>query len=227
MTDEIQACIDEYRRNKHHLSAWCESIRQFFAQHPDISTGSFAVVHSIRSRMKDEDHLRDKLIRKLANGAQIVAQDLLSQVTDLAGVRVLHLYQTQFDRIHRVITDQIARGDWSLRETPVAYTWDPESTEFFEQLGLRTELKLSHYTSIHYVVKPRLDSSLSCEIQVRTLFEEAWGEIDHQINYPQQSDVATCREQLKVLAKLVGASTRLADSIFRSHNEPIEDRSIG
>jgi len=177
--------------------------------------------------MKDEDHLREKLIRKRANGEQIAAQDLLSRVTDLAGVRVLHLYQTQFDRIHRVIKDQIARGDWSLREAPLAYTWDPESTEFFEQLGLRTELKLSHYTSIHYVVKPRLDSSLSCEIQVRTLFEEAWGEIDHQINYPQQSGVATCREQLKVLAKLVGASTRLADSIFRSHNEPIADRFVG
>jgi len=227
VTDEIQEYIDEYRRNKHHLSAWCESIRQFFAQHPDISNGPFAVVHSIRSRMKDENHLREKLIRKRANGEQIAAQDLLSRVTDLAGVRVLHLYQTQFDRIHRVIMDQVARGDWSLREAPVAYTWDPESTEFFEQLGLRTELKLSHYTSIHYVVKPRLDSSLSCEIQVRTLFEEAWGEIDHHINYPQQSDIATCREQLKVLAKLVGASTRLADSIFRSRNASISDRSVG
>jgi putative GTP pyrophosphokinase len=224
---EFQDCIDEYRKNKHHLSAWCESIRQFFVQHPDISTGPFAVVHSIRSRMKDEDHLREKLARKRENGEQVVAQDLLDRITDLAGVRVLHLYQAQFDRIHKVITEQISRGDWSLREAPIAYTWDPESRDFFEQQGLRTELKLSHYTSIHYVVKPRPDSPLTCEIQVRTLFEEAWGEIDHQINYPSQSNVATCREQLRVLAKLVGASTRLADSIFRSHNEPIADRRFG
>ncbi|WP_315782452.1 hypothetical protein [Bradyrhizobium sp. SZCCHNPS1003] len=32
----------------------------------------------------------------------------------------------------------------------------------------------------------RPDSPLSCEIQVRTLFEEIWGEIDHQLNYPRR-----------------------------------------
>lgn len=216
--DTIEECLEEYARNKHHLSAWCESIRQFFGQHPDISVGPFAIVHSIRARMKDEQHLRQKLSRKLAEGDRILPADLLLRITDLAGVRVLHLYQMQFDRIHQVIMDQIWRGDWVLREPPVAYTWDPESSAFFEGLGIRPELKPSHYTSIHYVVKPRADSPLSCEIQVRTLFEEAWGEIDHQINYPEHSDVLACREQLKVLAKIVGASTRLGDAIIRSHN---------
>ena len=169
--------------------------------------------------MKDEEHLRAKLIRKAAEGECIDSEHLLARITDLAGVRVLHLYQAQFAKIHEVITDQIRRGDWCLCEPPVAYTWDPECTQFFESLGVRTELKASHYTSIHYTVKPRPESNLACEIQVRTLFEEAWGEIDHQINYPTESRIRTCKEQLKVLAKLVGASTRLADSIFRSHHD--------
>lgn len=227
MTRPFQDCIEEYRRNKHHLLAWCESIRQFFTQHPGISSGPFATVHSIRSRMKDEEHLRVKLQRKAEKGKLIQANELLALVTDLAGVRILHLYQAQFTEIHGVIADQIQRGDWCLCEPPVAYTWDPECTQFFEDLSIRTELKLSHYTSIHYTVKPRADSNLACEIQVRTLFEEAWGEIDHEINYPAESQINTCKEQLKVLAKLVGASTRLADSIFRSHHEGMSIRADG
>lgn len=218
MAAPFQDCIDEYRRNRHHLLAWCESIRHFFSQHPQISIGPGAVVHSIRSRMKDEEHLREKLRRKEQKGEVVVAQDLLSRITDLAGVRILHLYQDQFSKIHAAIGDQVSRGDWHLLELPVAYTWDPECTKFFENLGIRTELKESHYTSIHYVLTPRPDSPLACEVQVRTLFEEAWGEIDHQINYPTPTTVAACREQIRVLAKLVGASTRLADSIFRSNN---------
>ena len=78
------------------------------------------------------------------------------------------------------------------------------------------EVKETFYTSIHYVVKPREESELCCEVQVRTLFEEIWGEIDHRINYPHATEIMTCREQLRVLARLVGAGSRLADSIFRS-----------
>jgi len=48
------------------------------------------------------------------------------------------------------------------------------------------------------------------------LFEEVWGEVDHVLNYPQETLIVACREQLRVLAKVVGAGTRLVDSIFRS-----------
>jgi putative GTP pyrophosphokinase len=67
--------------------------------------------------------------------------------------------------------------------------------------------------------RPRVDSPICCEIQVRTLFEEIWGEVDHALNYPNVSDNLACREQLRVLAKLVGAGSRLVDSIFRTSRE--------
>ena len=143
----------------------------------------------------------------------------MSCLTDLTGVRVLHLHQQQFAIIHGCIEDQVQAGDWALHEPPNAYTWDPESRAFFESFGLQVEVKETFYTSIHYVVKPREDSELCCEIQVRTLFEEIWGEIDHRINYPHPTTILACREQLRVLARLVGAGSRLADSIFRSFEQ--------
>jgi ppGpp synthetase/RelA/SpoT-type nucleotidyltranferase len=69
------------------------------------------------------------------------------------------------------------------------------------------------------LIKPNNKNSICCEIQVRTLFEEIWGEIDHTINYPHSTDSLACKEQLRVLQKLVSTGTRLADSIFRTFKE--------
>src|SRR3990167_991950 len=111
---------------------------------------------------------------------------------------------------------QIGSGDWTLYEAPKAYTWDPDSAAYFERLGIATQVKESLYTSVHYVIQPKKDSDFSCEIQVRTLFEEIWGEVDHTLNYPAATENIACREQLRVLAKVVGAGSRLVDSIFSS-----------
>src|SRR5438874_586932 len=58
-------------------------------------------VHSMKTRMKDPDHLREKLVRKMKECKEkgvefaITPSDLLTRVTDLAGVRILHLYTRQ------------------------------------------------------------------------------------------------------------------------------------
>jgi putative GTP pyrophosphokinase len=138
---------------------------------------------------------------------------VFQQITDIAGVRVLHLYLEQL----RQIDDAIRNKDWIFVENPKAYSWDPETIDFMKQLQLETHFKESFYTSVHYVVRPNPTSPLSCEIQVRTLFEEIWGEVDHMLNYPTPTSIFTSSEQLKVLAKIVGAGSRSVDSLFKTH----------
>ena len=53
----------------------------------------------------------------------------------------------------------------------------------------------------------------------RTLAEEVWGEISHTINYPEETGSEACKEQLKVLARLVSGCSRLVDSIVVSYDE--------
>ncbi len=118
-----------------------------------------------------------------------------------------------------MINQKLNSQDWVLYEHPKAYTWDPESQVFFTSHNLNVEVKERLYTSIHYVIKPRENSPISCEIQVRTLFEEVWGEIDRLINYPEQTDSIFYKEQIGVLARLVGAGSRLADSIWRTYSD--------
>jgi putative GTP pyrophosphokinase len=215
---EFEALIEIVQEKLHLFKIYQVGVASFFQEHPSLKTTP-PPVHSIKTRIKSVDSLRDKFKRKSAEGTEITERNLFHEITDIVGVRVLHLHQQQFQPIHDCISDQLKRGDWVLHEKPKAYTWDPESQAFFESFGLVVEVKDSFYTSIHYVVKPRADSEVTCEIQIRTLFEEIWGEIDHAINYPHPTSNLSCAEQLRVLARLVGAGSRLADSIFRSHAE--------
>lgn len=213
----IESAVKAVQDTCHEFKIFMDGVAQWFAQHPRLAAGDQPIIHSVKARLKNCDHLRDKLHRKWDESDPINGSNVFERVTDLAGTRVLHLYQEQFESIHREIILKVETlKDWYLPEAPKAYTWDPESTQFFEQLGIGVEVKESFYTSVHYLIKPREDSPICCELQVRTLFEEIWGEVDHTINYPNPSTIAACREQIRVLAKLVGAGSRLVDSIFRS-----------
>jgi ppGpp synthetase/RelA/SpoT-type nucleotidyltranferase len=220
MVDEasMETIIEQVQSKLHDIDLFRENTARFFETHPDL-TQPPQIVHSVKSRIKDLQRLREKIQRKSSTEDPITPENIFDRITDIAGVRVLHLYQAQFTQIHSAINQKLDNQDWILYEQPKAYTWDPESQVFFASHGLNVEVKESLYTSIHYVIKPRQNSPVSCEIQVRTLFEEIWGEIDHLINYPEPTDSVACREQIGVLARLVGAGSRLADSIHRTYSD--------
>ena len=214
--DRIHKAVDLYRSMQHEFDIFRRGVLDVFLLTPSLNSPARPSIHSVRSRTKDADHLAEKLIRKLDEEGRVIGPDnLFREITDLAGVRILHLHQGQFEPIHRAIMTRVDASDWSLAEAPATYSWDPEARAYFEALGLEVKIKDSYYTSTHYVVKPRPDGHIACEIQVRTLFEEIWGEIDHELNYPHPTNSLSCREQLRVLAKLVSTGTRLADAIYR------------
>lgn len=219
MSKEIEEAIAVYKQKQFEYEQFLAGILVFFQKHPMLNQKANPIIHSIKSRLKDPEHLADKLQRKHDKGTVITKDNILTSITDFIGVRVLHLYQDQFEPIHSAINEKVINGDWIFVEEPKAFTWDPESVQFYQRLNIQTEVRDTFYTSIHYLIKPNNQNSICCEIQVRTLFEEIWGEIDHTINYPHATDSLACKEQLRVLQKLVSTGTRLADSIFRTFND--------
>ncbi|SIT48421.1 RelA / SpoT domain protein [Paraburkholderia piptadeniae] len=218
--DDNAPLVDLYKQKRRYFELFLRSVEAEFSSAPELNTGTPTVIHSLRGRLKDEDHLLGKIARKHAEGRRITKGNLFSEITDFAGLRVLHLYQGQFSEINKFIMKRVKSKVWRLVEKPIAYTWDPESADYFKGFKLRTSVKPSYYTSVHYVLAPaNLQEGISCEVQVRTLFEEAWGEIDHSINYPVKTEKMASIEQLRVLSKLVSTGSRLADAIFRVHGQ--------
>lgn len=211
---QLKSVSAAYLARKDEIDLFRQQVAAFFHT-TQFATSPLPLIHSVKSRLKDPLHLEEKVRRKW-DEKKIDPSNLFAAVNDLAGVRVLHLHTGQFSAIHSAITEHLTAGYWSFIGKPVAYTWDPETTNYFRTLGLSAKTRDSYYTSIHYVVKPHAKSDISCEIQVRTLFEEIWGEIDHALNYPNPTTSIACKEQLRVLAKLASTGTRLADSIFNT-----------
>lgn len=211
---QLGLIVAAYDNRKDEIDMFRQQVVGFFETSKQFHKQPLPLVHSVKSRLKSNSHLLDKVKRKWPQ-KKISAASLFSDVNDLAGVRILHLYSQQFSDIHALIMEHIRGGFWALAEKPTAYSWDPDTTDYFKSLGLRARTRGSYYTSVHYVVKPHRRTDLTCEIQVRTLFEEVWGEIDHALNYPEPSKNVACREQLRVLAKFASTGTRLVDAIYR------------
>jgi putative GTP pyrophosphokinase len=223
----IPKLVQYYRDNKNDLEAFLEG----FAGQIQSSKLLQAHLHSVKWRMKDPDHLAEKLERKILDAKEkgkpyrVTVKNLFWKVQDLAGLRILHLYTQQADHINRALQAIFEEELFTVVEGPTARTWDDESRDFFKSVNIKTMKSPSLYTSMHYVIKPRKKTKYTCEIQVRTLMEEVWGEVNHSLNYPRETESLACREQIAALARTTSASTRLVDSIFRSHADFKKKRS--
>ncbi|WP_080960596.1 RelA/SpoT domain-containing protein [Xanthomonas arboricola] len=223
----ISALVQYYEDNKRVF----ESLVYQLNGHIEASDKLKELVHSVKGRVKDPAHLYDKLVRKglehKINGRSFPysKENLFKSVNDLAGFRILHLHTKQVKDIDKELQRIFEEQRWILLEGPAARTWDDESKQYFKDIGFDTVDSESMYTSVHYVVQPNSRSETTCEIQVRTLMEEVWGEVDHKINYPKKSESESCKEQIKVLARVTSSCSRLVDSIFLSHNHVISEKS--
>jgi ppGpp synthetase/RelA/SpoT-type nucleotidyltranferase len=218
---QIEALVEHFNEN----SKLLETVRQQLVSAVG-GADFFSEVHSLRSRIKSADHLKDKLQRKLkelrAEGRSlddITPQNLFLKVNDLVGLRILHLHTRQFEPINAGLQNLFGKFRYKCLEGPAARTWDDETRDYFDTLGVQTVKSPSLYTSVHYIVDAGLDTPCTAEIQVRTLAEELWGEVDHSINYPHKTSSLACREQIKALARATSSCSRLVDSIYRSHED--------
>lgn len=211
--------IDEatgyFKDNKHLFKSFAESLMVDFENSPEL--GKF--IHFMNYRIKDEDSLRAKLERILASGSD---QDLVDKVTDFAGVRIIHLHMDQFPAIHRIVSDILKEQKYDLLKPPKAYCWDMEYENLFSQMDVEAEYRDSMYMAVHYDIKANQRSRVTCELQIRSLMEELWGEVSHRVNYPEKSPSVSCQDQLKVLARLTSGCGRLVDSIFKTHSETVD-----
>ena len=182
-------------------------------------------IHFLKYRIKDPEHLRTKLERKILEGKskdepfEFDKTNVFEKINDLAGIRLIHLNTEQMRSIHPAMLDVIKEQKLRPVEDVTAHCWDVEYEQFYKGLGISVRSRDTMYTTVHYVVEANTRSRITCEIQVRTLADEVWGEVSHRVNYPTETESRACVDQLKVLARLTTGCARLVDSIFNSHQE--------
>ena len=217
----IDQAIKHFVEHRRQFVTFAESLVLCFTNHPELGN----LIQFIKYRIKDEDSLRAKLERLTVSAEPELVNDpvnesnLFEKVSDLAGLRIIHLHTDQLMRIHPLILEVLEEERLVVAGPPTAYCWDVEYQKLFENIGLETVRRESMYTTVHYDIVANKRTKIKCELQVRSLVDEVWGEVSHRINYPTKSPSTTCQDQLKVLARLTSGCGRLVDSIFKTHHE--------
>lgn len=217
----IELLLNEYDRKKEILERVGENIFLLLSKCESLKPYR----HSVKYRIKDKGHFKDKLIRRVVDlekeglAFDVIPENLFDKIHDLVGVRVLHIHTDQITNILAAIKDTIGQENYKIVEEPTANIWDVEYKDFYESRGIKVIERKKMYTSIHFIISSYNKDNTPIEVQIRTLAEELWGEVSHTVNYPHESTIKLLQDQLGILARITSAGTRLVDTIFKIHEK--------
>lgn len=174
-------------------------------------------VHSIRWRIKDVEHMLEKIVRKRAlkvdKYLEIDVKNYYSIITDLVGIRALHLFKSEALDIDASLREnqQLIDG-----EKPLVYTrkGDVDSGNLFAQELFEHRDHQAGYRSVHYIIQAQPQKrQVYAEVQVRTIFEEGWSEIDHQVRYPNLTSNNMINVFLAIFNRLAGQADEMGSFV--------------
>ena len=151
-------------------------------------------LHTITYRIKDETRLIEKIDEENkqlgAEAVLITHKNFQQRVGDLLGIRLICLRLSDINRVEAYL-------GLLAEEKILRFIGKPDQKRSFvlpidpgAAIPDGLDLQYSGYSSIHYQVELGENSDatdelkgLQIEIQLRTILEEAWGEIDHKYRY--------------------------------------------
>jgi putative GTP pyrophosphokinase len=192
---DANSILSEYDSRRVVFNNFAERMSDLLRQ---ILAGFEIRIQSIEKRVKTRESLQDKLAR--AGTAYVCLDD----VTDICGLRIITYFAADVDKVAELL-----RREFEI--DPVNST-DKRIFDDPDRFG---------YQSLHYIVtlKPARTalaeySAFKCyraEVQVRTVIQHAWAEIEHDLGYKTQ--VAVPAEVKRRLFRLA-AILELADDEF-------------
>ncbi|OKL40691.1 RelA/SpoT domain-containing protein [Pontibacter flavimaris] len=198
---ELAAIYNDYTSRLSELEDLAILVSSALRRHKDV--------HAVRYRVKEPLHLLKKILRKKQEypDRHLTSANYLEFINDLAGLRILHLYKSACHDIGNYIQQA-----WELKREPYAYVQDEnniEARQFYAD-KYRVLVNGRGYKAQHYILKVKPARQLYfVEVQVKTLLEESWSEIDHCVRYPDR----TPNELLHRLLGLLNRFTSTADEV--------------
>src|ERR1039458_8138226 len=173
------------KRRKHILAEYDSRYKTFDALKCELATmlekiliEPKKIVHAIQARVKERDSLEKNLFKPEYSYTE------LDQIIDICGLRVITFFAKDVPKIYQVIKNELK----------VITSGDKADVLKADQFG---------YLSFHCVVtlpQKRLSLTenerfigLKAEIQIRSILQHAWAEIEHDLQYKN--------EQIRIIPK--------------------------
>ena len=179
------------------------------------------------TRIKHPEKVVDKIFRRSDIFSKGLTFASISQMYDIIGARVIVYFTSQLPLIDKELRSS-NMFEISQESPPEAYL----DSEILSRLGLshiEQKNKESGYTSIHYTVRlkgssiPKQERPFM-EIQVRTLAQELWCELEHVLSYkPEFRTTLSAKRRFQILSKEVGAIDEHFNLLYEDliHNQEV------
>lgn len=144
-------------------------------------------IEFIESRLKKPSSIASKLRR---NGSDVTVENMISQLSDIAGIRVLCAYIDDIYEIARMLARQQDVRIINVKD----YIKNPKD---------------NGYRSYHMIVEIPVYFSdkvrpVRCEIQIRTIAMDFWATLDHDMQYKKEvEDAEAIMRELKECADII------------------------
>jgi putative GTP pyrophosphokinase len=164
-------------------------------------------VADILGRVKTEESLLNKISRRSY-------ENPFSEVHDIAGVRVICLYETDLLLVVDCITQAFEVIDSSDKKHSLgANLMGYQGLHFVVRLGSR--YAGARYEGLNF---------LTCEIQVRTILQDAWAQISHHLVYKTEASVPSrLRRELNNVSVLLEIAQDVFDRVRGDRQSYIDE----
>lgn len=209
---------EEVKRHAHEARVEYEAARGLYLDYArslesvlrDCLNAKGIISHSITSRAKNPDSFERKAAQITPEGAAKYSNPI-EQITDMAAVRIITYFLSTVEEVEAVIREQfeVLQQERKVSDDPTRFGY--QSTHYLVKY-LNTRTMLPEYTRFR---------DLIAEIQVRTILQHAWAEIEHDIQYKSPSVLPRMiRRRFGALAGLI----EIADREFQAIDD--ENRAI-
>ncbi|MEZ9747672.1 GTP pyrophosphokinase family protein [Vibrio splendidus] len=197
--------VDWYIKSQPIFKRLSNKVESFLIEYFDMNSVGY---HIVTSRVKTIDSVREK-------GKSTKYTDPINQIQDFAGIRIITYVEDEITTIREII-----ENNFDIDEA--------NSSNKSEALGVD---KVG-YQSVHYVAKLKKDrlnlpeykqyEGKFFEIQIRTILQHAWAEIEHDRNYKFSGKLP---DDLSRRFKILAGVLELADKEFNTISKQIDDIS--
>ena len=196
--DEIKGVFKTWREPRH----WAPRAKRTRLPAPSPIQRAFP-------RIKRPESVVDKILRKPSNFPDGITLRSAERMYDAVAGRVVVYFLANLPLLDREIRESEIL-EIHPTEVPIAYL----GHDLTQRLGLahmQQVTKDSGYASVHYIVRLRSSRVAAerrpwFEIQVRTLAEDVWGEIEHILGYkPEKRTSFAVRKQFQIIGSQLAA----------------------
>jgi ppGpp synthetase/RelA/SpoT-type nucleotidyltranferase/tetratricopeptide (TPR) repeat protein len=165
--------------------------------------------YAFKGRLKSSGDVREKVLSRRNDLKRTQPNYAPAQVTDVSGFRIVRLFNAEvpeaLDQLLALLKTDLPPGDAKGCVKSVKEIEFHTSRRLDDPLSIYGDVKrvveanghtlkppatnsdraaASSYSSVHVLLECQAESVSSCtEIQLRSVFEEAWGEISHRLKY--------------------------------------------